>query len=399
MPPPASTGVAAPPERVTHHPDAHEQLLYFTSPSLTRDDESLVFISDRTGHPNLFRRELSTGREWRLSDNRDGWLKSYVYFDGTPYRGFGKASVCLHADSGRVFFLQGRDVVAAEPDGGARVLATYPDGQTTAFTHVSADGRWLCVPTTDARALDGDRRFPAGLGPDYDIDARVQAEGLDSWLRVYDAHTGVLEACHRLSRAWVTHVQFAPHDAGLILYNHEWPADCGVRRVWLYGPDGPVALRTESADRSRDDWTCHEMWEHDGGAVIYHGKKRGGRPYVGRVVPGQDPTEINLPPDYTPYGHFTAEPDGVLITDGHYVAPGEDVPPRGAWVCRVEVDWSAGSVRWCPLCRSGSSWSGQDAHPHPVLDHAGRYVYFTSDVDGRRAVYRVPADTRGPDVS
>lgn len=67
-------------QRVTGHPDADEQLLCFTSPSLTAGDEHLVFLSDRTGEPNVYVRRLSTGRERQLTDNRDGALRSYVYF-------------------------------------------------------------------------------------------------------------------------------------------------------------------------------------------------------------------------------------------------------------------------------------------------------------------------------
>jgi Tol biopolymer transport system component len=44
-----------------------------------------------------------------------------------------------------------------------------------------------------------------------------------------------------------------------------------------------------------------------------------------------------------------------------------------------------------PLVEHGSSWSSQDAHPHPVFDPGGRSVLFTSDRAGVRAVYRVEA--------
>lgn len=67
-------------ERVTQQREANEQLLYFTSTSLTTDDRRLVFISNRTGHPNLFDRDLVTGAERQLTHNAEGHLKSYVYF-------------------------------------------------------------------------------------------------------------------------------------------------------------------------------------------------------------------------------------------------------------------------------------------------------------------------------
>jgi Tol biopolymer transport system component len=46
-------------------------------------------------------------------------------------------------------------------------------------------------------------------------------------------------------------------------------------------------------------------------------------------------------------------------------------------------------MTWTPLTAHLTSWRSQDAHPHPRVDHSGRYAYFTSDRDGKRAVYRV----------
>ena len=45
----------------------------------------------------------------------------------------------------------------------------------TAFTHVSSDGKRLCVPTTDARALDGDQKLTEWFK--YNIDERVRTDG------------------------------------------------------------------------------------------------------------------------------------------------------------------------------------------------------------------------------
>jgi hypothetical protein len=376
------------PERVSRHHSAHEQLLYFTSSSLVGDDSELVFISDRTGHPNLFARELVSGREVQLTRNEAGYLKSYVYFDGAPYRGFGKASVSLHSASGTVYYIQGRDIRKVEIGGREHTLAQYPDGQMTAFTHVSADGRRLCVPTVDARALDGVLR-PDGR-PEHSIDDRVQAEGLSSYLRVYDTDTGEDLMTERVEKCWITHVQFSPVNPELILYNHEWPSDCGVRRMWLFDGKRHLCLRQEGMGRSRKDWVCHEMWERDGSGIIYHGRLEEGPSYVGRMAPdGTNIVEMALPTGSNRYGHFTVGSSGVLITDGYYEEPGDSAHFGGDWISRVDLNWVAKSIRWTPLCRSRSSWKSQDEHPHPILDHAMRYAYFTSDVDGKRAIYRI----------
>ena len=48
-----------------------------------------------------------------------------------------------------------------------------------------------------------------------------------------------------------------------------------------------------------------------------------------------------------------------------------------------------GRLEWIPLCKHRSDWLGQDAHPHPVYNHAGDAIYFNSR-DGRYVkVYKV----------
>ena len=386
------------PQRVTNHPDANDQLLYFTSSSLTADDRSLVAISDRTGHPNLFRIDLETGREIQLTRNEEGVLKSYVYFDGRPGRGLGKASVSLHAASGTVYYLQGHTICASGPDGAQRVLGEIPDDEVTAFTHVSDDGRLLCIPTSDARVFDDELIRAGNLG--VTIDRRVQEERLNSYLRLYDTATGRLLHREVVPCGWVTHVQFAPGNPRLILYNHEYAADCGVRRMWLWDGSQHIRLRPETDGRSRRDWVCHEMWERDGSAIIYHGAFADGGPaLIGRLELSSGAIrEIALPQGWREYGHFTVGSPGTLVSDGYYRAPADPPPPAdpkepgewsGKWISMLNVDWSAGTIRWTPLARSGSSWRTQDEHPHPIFDHAARYVYFTSDRDGHRGVYRI----------
>jgi oligogalacturonide lyase len=376
------------PVMVTVTNTGNNQLLYFTSSSLTADDKHLVFISDRTGNPNLFTRNLITGEDRQLTTNTEGVLKAYVYFDGTPYRGFGKGSVSLDAQNEIVYFIQGREIRSVTLDGRQRGLAMLPANQMTAFTHVSADGKRLCVPTTDSRALDGDRQLKGK--PDYDIDQRVQREHLVSYLRVFDTTTGKQIACEPVTNAWITHVQFSPVHPNLVLYNHEWCSESGIRRMWLWDGKRHIRLRTEGNGRSRNDWTCHEMWERDGSAIIYHGNFTNGVNYVGRVLPdGSGRVEISLPANWKRYGHFTVGKPGELVSDGCYEAAGDPGGWAGSWIALLKVNWDAHLIEWCPITRSGTSWKSQDEHPHPVFNHAADAVFFTSDKTGKRAIYRV----------
>lgn len=372
---------------VTATNTGNNQLLYFTSPSLTADDRHLVFISDRKGDPNLFTRDLVTGAERQLTTNTEGVLKSYVYFNGRPYRGFGKGSVSLDPRTGTSYYIQGREIRSVTLDGKNKFLAELPTNQMTAFTHVSADGSRLCVPTTDARALDDEKILP--LKPGCDIDKRVVEEYLSSYLRVFDTATGKQISCEPVPRAWITHVQFSPVDSNLILYNSEYCADSGVRRMWLWNGETHLRLRTEGDGRSRFDWTCHEMWERAGRAIIYHGTFTNGVSYIGRVRPdGTGRVEIPLPKNWKRYGHFTVGNPGELVTDGYYEEPG-DSKWGGAWISRLKVDWERRRIEWSPILRHGSSWTSQDSHPHPVFNHAADAIWFTAEENGFRAVHRV----------
>ena len=171
------------------------QLLYFTCSSLAENDERIYLISDRGGSPNVVCRDMFTGQETTLTDNKKGILKSYVYFDGTFNEGLGKASVCLDYKKEIIYYIQDDKICKADRFGNRKELNRVPDGRMTAFTHVSLDGKRLCVPMTDGRCLDFDPETEgSGLDkrPVYDIDGRVQKENLSSYLCVYDTESGEL---------------------------------------------------------------------------------------------------------------------------------------------------------------------------------------------------------------
>lgn len=399
----------------------HTQLLYFTCSSLSRDDRRIYLISDRTGHPNVWVRDLFMGEERMLTHNQSGTLKSYVYFDGTYNRGLGKASVCLDGERDIVYFIQDDKICKAGLDGEVSVLNCVPDGRMTAFTHVSADGRLLCVPMTDGRCLDFDPETEgSGLDkrPVYDIDGRCQEENLSSYLCVYDTATGALVYEKAVPKCWITHVQFNPQNPEQIMYNHEWSSfDCGIRRIWLYdhGADQIIRVRTEGTDtlgnpggyaRKAADWVCHEMWSDDGKSIIYHGGYADGPAMVGKYEPESGRYwEIALPEDYDAYGHFTMDHQGNLVCDGYFKYPwevkqvrdnstdnGPDPHKKDAeYICKVLPDWEKGTLTWIPLCRHESDWLGQDAHPHPIYSHSGDRVFFNSRMDRTVNVYCVSA--------
>lgn len=396
------------------------QLLYFTCSSLSSDDRTLFFLSDRDGNPNIGAKDLVTGKERLLTGNRDGLMQSYVYFAGTPGRGLSKASVSLDPVHGFLCFIWNHHLCRVTSAGEVTVLADIPEGMVTAFTHISADGTQVCVPMTDGRILDYDPRTEGtglDLRPAYDIDGRVQKEHLSSYLCVYDTETGALVQRREVKDCWITHVQFNPKNPDLVMYNHEWSSfDCGIRRIWIWNrkTDELIRVRTEGKDslgnprghaRSRNDWICHEMWSDDGKEILYHGGYENGPALVGKCRPktGQY-WETALPDDYTSYGHFTMDHAGNLVCDGYFRFPGEQLTERenptdngpdphkkdGAYISLVVPDWEKGTLTWIPQCRHDSDWLGQDAHPHPIFCHSGKEIFFNARSGRYVKIYRIP---------
>ncbi|MDD3251588.1 MAG: hypothetical protein PHV18_03410 [Lachnospiraceae bacterium] len=399
--------------------ESNTQLLYFTCSSLAHNDERIYMMSDKNGSPNVVVRDLFEGTEQMLTNNTKGILKSYVYFDGTAREGLGKASVCLDCEREIIYFIQDDKICRSSREGGIVVLNTVPDGRMTAFTHVSSDGKRLCVPMTDGRILDYDPDTEgSGLDkrPIYNIDGRVQEEHLNSYLCVYDTESGALLFEKTVPNCWITHVQFNPQNPELIMYNHEWPSlDCGIRRIWVYDhqQDTLCRIRVEGDDtlgnpggyvRKAEDWVCHEMWSDDGKTIIYHGGYADGPAMVGRYeLSTKRYWEIALPDDYDAYGHFTMDHQGNLVCDGYFKYPwevkkvyenstdnGPDPHKKDAeYICKVIPDWDAGTLTWIPLCKHESDWLGQDAHPHPIYSHTGDRIFFNSRMDRFVNVYCV----------
>lgn len=95
--------MSSPLEIVASVPGATSQLLYFTSPSVSADGTKLLFVREQNGNPDIWVHDLETRSDRALTANRDGVLKSYVYFRGTPHRGLSKASICHDHSRGRVY--------------------------------------------------------------------------------------------------------------------------------------------------------------------------------------------------------------------------------------------------------------------------------------------------------
>lgn len=370
--------------QLTSLPGNHHHL-YFTSTSFTADNAHALYLSDPgDGSPNIYKLSLQDGHSVRLTNNGGGFMRSYVYYDGVPYDGLAKASPSFSPAAGRLAYIQGRDVLLADVENmETETIYRLPPDVMTGFTHISADGRYVCVPYIPSAA------FEVGPGNPFPlIRDKVHGEGIESRVLVIDAETGRGEV--RFAQVgWITHVQFHPNDPETILYNHEGGAV--DQRIWLYRDGRIEKVRDQSTHTSGRLWICHEMWTRDGERILYHGTRgvpsdpalseTAGKDSVVSFVGCADPAsgayrEVDFPASMSAYGHFTESGDrGRLVTDGV-------VDAHSLHLC--EVDWEAGRLEYRRLCMHGSSFSVQDVHPHPIFSHDSRLVLFTSDAHNER---------------
>jgi hypothetical protein len=161
--------------------------------------------------------------------------------------------------------------------------------------------------------------------------------------------------------------------------------------MWLWDGKTHVQLRTENEERSRKDWVCHEVWNKTGEDILYHGKFANQTCFVGNIhLATKEMIEISFPKEYQQYGHFTVSSSGLLVSDGYYQNPFENESRGfGKYISIQKVNWKVKTIEWIPLCEHGSNWDSQDSHPHPIFNHKSDVVFYTSNQEGKRAVYRI----------
>lgn len=366
--------------QLTSHPGSHHHL-YFTSNSFSEDNESIMFISNCDQNSNIFKISLLDGEAQQLTDNQDGYLKSYVYYDGNLFRGLGKASVSYNPGTNQVLYIVGREVRILDVDSlEEEVISVLPKDVMTGFTHLSSDGKYACVPYVTADAFD-----VGGGNQMQHIKNKIHSQKIES--RVLLVNTGTRESDVLFSHVgWITHVQFHPNSYEEILFNHE--GGSVDQRIWLYRSGGIEKVRDESME-TEPIWICHEVWSQDGNDIIYHGTKgtsgnsaQGLRSFVGRYnTQANRYIEVFYPPEMTHYGHFTLGQEiGSLLTDGVI---------DNRLLHSVDVDWTEQSLSWTSLCHHDSSFCIQDVHPHPIFNHEDSQVLFSSDAHAAPGVANI----------
>ncbi|MDY4041446.1 MAG: oligogalacturonate lyase family protein [Collinsella sp.] len=362
---------------VCHH-------MRFNQRHITRDSMFLLYSMERNGVRRICALNLESGQSVQLTNGRDV----------ADYTGV------LSANDQYMYYLQSNAVyrISLLTLLRERVYAAPRPWCIRAFT-VSETGEHLAVTETEGT------RLPTHLESSDWVAFSLSVLAPPTSRIVYvDVASGAAQTVIEQD-SWIGQAQIRPRDERTILFCHEGPYDAIDARIWLVQTDGS-GLR--SFAKRRDQIMTQEFWWPDGSRVGYYFADAGpdGASSLRTVDP--DSGEEHTVAQCSPYVHCMCGCTGRFIvgdSSGSWVPmhelerdDGLDLPKEapgaraGDYIYLVDV----ARQREFRLCHHGSTWSlkygtTQDAHPHPYLSDDGRWVFFTSDREGKPAVYRVDA--------
>jgi oligogalacturonide lyase len=332
--------------QVTDHPSIHHHPFFFV-PAYDRAGTKLVFVSHRTGAPQVFYEDRGSGELVQATDRPD----------------LAEWSVYPSPDGRFVYFTAGTGAFRVDLDdfsetqladfGAVEMREKGMVGAAMGTTALSADGRWWAIP--------------------------VKAGKVSRFI-VIDAQSGSSNVI--LERDTIGHPQFCPDDDNLILY-----AGPLTDRVWTVRRDGSGNRRVyEREDRMQ--WVTHEVWLPGRRAIAFVDWPRGMR-----VIDANTGAASWL--HRFPAWHAAPDSAGMrFVCDTNFPDRGLHVIPLGSepvHLCASEAS------------SEGAHWAGpfpyndgpvavearQHTHAHPRFSPDGARVVFTSDRSGHAQVYEV----------
>jgi oligogalacturonide lyase len=341
------TGVVI--RQVTSAPSIHHQPFFFV-PAYDDAMRWLVFISHRTGNPQILVEDRTAGElvqltdlpdiaEWSIYPSHDG---KFVYFTA------GARGCRVNTETCAVDVLVDFNNAAMREEGMV--------GAAMGTTALSACDRWWAV-----KFNDGDEACLAVIDTrncDWDIILR---------------------------RDTISHMQFCPDDANLLFY-----AGPLNDRVWIIHRDGSGNRRLY--ERQSGEWITHESWIPHSRELAFVDWPHGVRGIR------MDTGELRQVATFNAWHPVSNRQGTAMVCDTNF-------PDIGLQLFDPREGRSSAPRTLCfPEATSrGDHWNGpfpyengpipvyapQHTHPHPSFSPDGRRVVFTSDRTGTAQVYEV----------
>lgn len=332
--------------QITDHPSIHHHPFFFV-PAYDQANTKLIFISHRTGAPQIFFEDRAAAElvqvtdrpdlaEWSISPSPDG---RFVYF--TAGTGAWKVDLETFEETQLADF------------GAVEMREKGMIGAAMGTTALSAHGDWWAIPVKTGKV---------------------------SRFIVVETATGKSNVI--LERDTIGHPQFCPDDDNLILY-----AGPLTDRVWTVARDGANNRRVYQRE-DRMQWVTHEVWLPGRRAIVFVDWPRGMR------LLDIDTGEAHWLHHF-PAWHAAPNAAGTaFVCDTNFPDQGlHIIPLYGApqFLCASEA--TSEGAHWAhPFPYNDGPVAveaRQHTHPHPRFSPDGKRVVFTSDRTGFAQIYEV----------
>ena len=337
--------------QVTAHSSIHHHPFYYL-PAWDDAMRHLVFVSHRSGTPQLFLEQLEskkllqlTGRddlnEWSIHPSHDG---RHVYF--TAGSGAWRVDTESLAEEQVADF--GTDEIREQGMVGAAM------GTTT----LSRDDRWWAVPVKT---------------------------GGQAQLHIIDTASGIDEVI--LETDTIGHPQFHPDDPTWLRYGGPWHS-----RIWTIRRDGSNNRLAYERDAAKKEWIVHETWRPGTMEILTANWPHG---VIGiDVLTGK----VRQVCSFNAWHPMIDRTGTRMITDTRnpdiglqwFAVDVEDGVAEPQLVCLPGASnagdhWNLG---YCPYDDGPIEvYAPQHTHPHPNFSPDGSRVVFTSDRTGVAQIY------------
>lgn len=205
-----------------------------------------------------------------------------------------------------------------------------------------------------------------------------------------DLKTGASHVIHQ-EKIWLGHPIYRPFDDNTVAFCHEGPHDLVDARMWMVNEDGSHVRKVK--EHAPGESCTHEFWVPNGSALIYVSYLKGKQ---GRTIFSYDPkTGGNTALMQMPAcSHLMSNFDGTLLVGDGSGTP-VDVKDTSGYT--IDNDpylyvFDVAKKAHFRVARHDTSWdtvehSRQVTHPHPSFTPDDNAVLFSSDKDGKPALY------------
>ncbi|MFP2507326.1 oligogalacturonate lyase family protein [Buttiauxella gaviniae] len=222
-------------------------------------------------------------------------------------------------------------------------------------------------------------------------------KGPDCRLLRVDLQTGESAVIHQ-EKNWLGHPIYRPFDDNTVAFCHEGPHDLVDARMWMVNEDGSNVRKVK--EHAEGESCTHEFWVPNGSSLMYVSYLKGQQ---GRTIYSYNPdngenTEVMQMPACS---HLMSNFDGsLLVGDGS----GTPVDVKDTSGYTIDNDpylyaFDVAKKAYFRVARHDTSWatfanSRQVTHPHPSFTPDDSAILFSSDKDGKPALYiaKMPAN-------